>query len=154
MENYLGLSIAIISISLVYHFCNVVLELDLLSYCSTDEYPEELDRLIRLDNAIQVSIARFLIFNLCEQGLTIHPSFQFPRIEFSTQRRKNFFVKAFGSRRDFSNITFNSLLHCCCILHSIANKTGSSTIDVKQTRISIALRTDDVTKTCSPPPPP
>ena len=29
-----------------HHFCDVVLELDFLSYCSTDEYPEELDRLI------------------------------------------------------------------------------------------------------------
>ena len=42
-----------------YHFCNVVLGLDFLSYCSTDEYPEELDRLIRLKNAMQVSNARF-----------------------------------------------------------------------------------------------
>ena len=45
-----------------YHCCNVVLELDFLSYCSTDEYSEELDRLIRFYNAIQVSIARFLTF--------------------------------------------------------------------------------------------
>ena len=29
-----------------HYFCNVVLELDFLSYYSTDEYPEELDRLI------------------------------------------------------------------------------------------------------------
>ena len=65
-----------------HHFCNVVLELDFLSYCSTDEYPEKLDRLIRFNNAIQVrSIARFLTFNLCEQGLTIHFSFQYPERE-------------------------------------------------------------------------
>ena len=29
-----------------HHFFNVVLELDFLPYCSTDEYPEQLDRLI------------------------------------------------------------------------------------------------------------
>ena len=30
-------------------------ELDFLSYCSTDEYPEELEKLIRLiNNAVQV----------------------------------------------------------------------------------------------------
>ena len=69
-------------------FCNVVFELDFLSYCSTDKYPEELDRLIRLfNNAIQESIARFLIFNLREQGLTIHSSFQFPRMRRSIQRQ-------------------------------------------------------------------
>ena len=34
-------------------------ELEFLSYFSTDEYPEELDRLIRLNNDIQVSTARF-----------------------------------------------------------------------------------------------
>ena len=69
----------VINLLHTYHFCNVVLELDFVSYCiSTDEYPEELDRLIRFNNAIQVSIAQFLSFNLCEQGLTIHSSFQFP----------------------------------------------------------------------------
>jgi len=70
-----------------YYFCNVVLERDFLFYCTTDEYPEELDRLIRFNNAIQVSIARFLTFNLCEQGLTIHSSFQFPRMRRSIQRQ-------------------------------------------------------------------
>ena len=74
-------------ITYISDFCNVVLEFDFLSYCSTDEYPEELDRLIRFNNAIQVSIARFLTFNLCEQGLTIHSSFQFPRMRRSIQRQ-------------------------------------------------------------------
>ena len=70
-----------------YHFCNVVHDLDFLSYCSTYEYAEELGRLIRLKNAIQVSIAPFLTFNLCEQGLTIHSSVQFPRMQRSIQRQ-------------------------------------------------------------------
>ena len=68
-----------------YHFCNVVLELDFLSYCSTEEYPEELARLIRVKNAIQVSNARFLTFNLCEQGLT--PPFSFPEMRRSIQKQ-------------------------------------------------------------------
>ena len=33
----------------------------------------------------------------------------------SPQRRQTFFVKARGSRRNFSNLIFNSLLHCYCI---------------------------------------
>ena len=62
-----------------------------LSYCSTDEYPEKLDRLVRFNNAIQVrSIARFLTFNLCEQGLTIH--------SFTHNEGKRSSVKARGSR--------------------------------------------------------
>ena len=65
-------------------------------------------------------------------------SFQFPRTlstvdtrvdtcqrQRSAQRRQTFFVKARGSRRNFSNITFSSLLLCYCILHSVPNKTGS-----------------------------
>ena len=42
----------VINLLRTYHFCNVVLEFDFLSYCSTDEYPEELDRVIRFNNAI------------------------------------------------------------------------------------------------------
>ena len=38
--------------------------------------------------------------------------------------RQTFFVKACGSRKNFSNMTFNSLLHCYCIAFDInANKT-------------------------------
>ena len=75
------------NLSRTYHFCNVVLELDFLSYCSTDEYPEELDRLIRFNNATQVSIAQFLSSKLCEQGLTIHSPTQFPQMRWSIQRQ-------------------------------------------------------------------
>ena len=77
----------VINLLRTYHFCNVVLEFDFLSYCSTDEYPEELDRVIRFNNAIQVSIARCLTFNLCEHGLTIHSSFQFPQMRRSIKRQ-------------------------------------------------------------------
>ena len=84
----------VINLLRTYHFCNVVLGLDFLSYCKTDEHPQELDRLIRFNNAIQVSIARFLTFNPCEQGLTIHSSFQFPRMRRSIQRQNQPTTKA------------------------------------------------------------
>ena len=48
-----------------------------------------------------------------------------PETKFSAQRRQNFFVKARGSRRNFSNIAFSSLLLCYCILHSVPNEKGS-----------------------------
>ena len=48
-----------------------------------------------------------------------------PETKFSAQRRQTFFVKAHGSRRNFSDITFNSVLLCYCILHSVPNEKGS-----------------------------
>ena len=58
-------------------------KLDFLSYCSTDEYPEELEKLIRLiNNAIQVQYQSlgFLTSKEQQQELTNHySSFQFPR---------------------------------------------------------------------------
>ena len=66
--------------------CNVISvmqsKLDFLSYCSTDEYPEKLGKLIRLiNNAIQVQYQSldFLTRRGQQQELTNHySSFQFP----------------------------------------------------------------------------
>ena len=125
-----------------YRFCNVVLELDFLSYCSTYEYAEELDRLIRLKNAIQVSIARFLTFNLCEQGLTIHSSVQFPRMRQSIQRQS---LAHNEGKRSLSRLVAPVetsqfwpliLFFTAIVLHCISKKNGVVLIDVNQKRIS------------------
>ena len=72
-------------------------ELDFLSYRSTDEYPEELEKLIRLiNNAIQVQYQSLDFFN--EQGakqeLTNHySSFQFPTTKAMQMSRLVVFVE-------------------------------------------------------------
>ena len=64
-------------------------KLDFLSYCSTDEYPEELEKLIRLiNNAIQVQYQSlgFLTSKEQQQELTNHySSFQFPKVQGTTK---------------------------------------------------------------------
>ena len=86
----------------------------MLCYCSTDEYP--LDRLRH--TSIDCSIS---------PPFSFHGHYGRHRVD-RCQRQslaQTFFVKAHGSRRNFSDITFNSPLLCYCILHSVPNEKGS-----------------------------
>ena len=133
VENTVNKKHIVINLLSTYHFCNVlnvVLELDFLCYCSTDEYPF-IDRLISIDRSISPPFSFHGHYGR-------HPGRYMPETKCSAQRRQTFFVKARGSRRNFSNITFSSLLLCYCILHSAPNKTGSlrdRLIDVNHTRV-------------------